>query len=192
MRGRLGVVWMVGPVLLFVACTGGSDVTSGHVGSSASMAPAAMQLRPVEAVAAPGSKGYDTIEPTCGGLQAPCTPVVLLDGTGITLANAQRDLYTLGPLIADGGDVATASAARSGEGWSVIIKLAQDGTAALATATSDLVSAKPPRDRIAIVVSGAVISAPTVAVPITDGSVQVTGGLTEDRARALVAALNGS
>jgi preprotein translocase subunit SecD len=44
--------------------------------------------------------------------------------------------------------------------------------------------------RIAIVVDGRIVSAPTVQAPITSGNVVVTSGLTEREARSLATRLD--
>ena len=65
------------------------------------------------------------------------------------------------------------------------MNLTADGTAAFQTATETTVGS-----RIAIVVDGRIVSAPTVQAPITSGDVVVTSGLTEREARSLATRLD--
>jgi preprotein translocase subunit SecD len=98
------------------------------------------------------------------------------------------DKYVLGPRIVDAGDVENAGAvtgAPPSSGWSVSVNLTADGTAAFGTATESAMGS-----RIAIVVDGRIVSAPTVQAPITSGNVVVTSGLTEREARSLATRLD--
>ena len=65
------------------------------------------------------------------------------------------------------------------------MNLTADGTAAIQTATESAVGS-----RIAIVVDGRIVSAPTVQAPIASGDVVVASGLTEREARALATRLD--
>ena len=94
----------------------------------------------------------------------------------------------LGPRIVDAGDVEIAAAqpdAPPSSGWSVSVNLTADGTAALETATETTIGS-----RIAIVVDGRIVSAPTVQAPIRSGIVVVTSGLTERAATSLASRLD--
>jgi preprotein translocase subunit SecD len=66
------------------------------------------------------------------------------------------------------------------------VQLSEEGSEALASATRASVG-----DQIAIVVDGLVVSAPTVAGPITAGAVVVAGGLSESEAERLASSLGG-
>jgi preprotein translocase subunit SecD len=88
----------------------------------------------------------------------------------------------------DAGDVEIAAAqpdSPPSSGWSVWVNLTADGTAAFQTATESAVGS-----RIAIVVDGRIVSAPTVEATITSGDVVVTSGLTERDATALASRLD--
>jgi preprotein translocase subunit SecD len=45
---------------------------------------------------------------------------------------------------------------------------------------------------MAMLVDGAIVSAPTVQTLVTSGAVQITGGFTAERAKAIAAGLNAS
>ena len=94
----------------------------------------------------------------------------------------------LGPRIVDASDVEDAAAqpdASPSSSWSVSTHLTAHGTAALATATESNMGS-----RIAIVVDGRIVSAPTVALPISSGNVVVANGLTEGEATSLASRLD--
>jgi preprotein translocase subunit SecD len=94
----------------------------------------------------------------------------------------------LGPRIVDASDVENAAAdpdAPPSSGWSVSVNLTAEGTAAFETATETTIGS-----RIAIVVDGRIVSAPTVEAPITSGDVVVASGLTEREATSLASRLD--
>jgi len=96
--------------------------------------------------------------------------------------------YVLGPLIVDAADVARAQAAfgsQFGVGWSVDVHLTPEGAKALYRATVAAVGATFPQDQIAVIVDGEIVSSPHVAEPIRSGSFVITGGLSEEEAKAL-------
>ncbi len=66
----------------------------------------------------------------------------------------------------------------------VAIRLTEDGRAVFAAATRLLVG-----ERIAIVVDGVVVTAPTVREPILGGKIQITGRFTPEEAKSLAAAI---
>jgi preprotein translocase subunit SecD len=124
--------------------------------------------------------GHREALPDCVGAAADAPRIVLL--------GPAREKYVLGPRIVDASDVVDAAAqadASPSSGWSVSARLTAHGTAALATATESNVGS-----RIAIVVDGRIVSAPTVAVPISSGNVVVASGLTEGEATSLASRLD--
>jgi preprotein translocase subunit SecD len=165
--------------VLASAC-GGSDSPTADA--------SALQLRRVRDVVPRTSPEWDTTDLTCPGdavagcLAAASTePVVVL--------GAEGEKYLLGPVVVDGSDAEEATARQgtpASTGWSVNVQLSEEGSEALASATRASVG-----DRIAIVVDGLVVSAPTVAEPITAGAVVVAGGLSENEAERLASSLGG-
>src|SRR4029453_13713748 len=106
-----------------------------------------------------------------------------LDVSRIVLLGPAGDKYVLGPRIVDASDVENAAAhpaAPPSPGWALSGNRPADGTPAFQTATET-----PVGSRIAIVVDGRIVSAPTVQAPITSGDVVVTSELTEREARSL-------
>lgn len=146
-------------------------------------------MRPVVEVVPRSAAAWDQTELTCkdGGEGLRDCAEAALDVPSIVLLGPAGDKYVLGPGIVDANDVENAGAvpdAPPSSGWSVAVNLTADGTAAFETATEATVGS-----RIAIVVDGRIVSAPTVQTPITSGDVVVTSGLTERRATSLATRL---
>jgi preprotein translocase subunit SecD len=150
----------------------------------------AFQLRPVVEVVPRSAAAWDQTELTCAdpGEGLPDCVDATPDAPRIVLLGPAGDKYVLGPRIVDASDVESAAAdpdAPPSSGWSVSVNLTADGTAAFQTATESAVGSK-----IAIVVDGRIVSAPTVETTITSGDVVVTSGLTERDATALASRLD--
>ena len=147
-------------------------------------------MRSVVEVVPRSAAAWDQTELTCtdrGEGLRDCAEAAL-DVPSIVLLGPAGDKYVLGPGIVDANDVENAAAvpdAPPSSGWSVSVNLTGDGTAALQTATETTVGS-----RIAIIVDGRIVSAPTVQTPIASGDVVVTSGLTEREARSLATRLD--
>lgn len=187
----LGAARSLAVLLLLVlpACgegEGGSGPTPGPVPAGA------FELREVLEVVPSTAPGFDALEITCierGGTSSPdCLDPATAQGQEVVLLDAQGAAkYRLAPATITRSDVASGSAVEldpgSASGWGVNVELGPAGTQALTELTKDLVGKK-----IAIVVDGVVLAAPTVAEPITTGAVQVNA-LTRSDAEALAASL---
>ena len=177
--------WLLALVIAS-ACSSTEDMPSTS-GSNASTG-GALQLRPVIEIVPRSAAGWDATQLTCADHGEPLRDCVssALDAPRIVLLGpeeAGEDKYVLGPRIVDGSEVERAIAqpdAPPGSGWSVSVHLTADGTAALETATEAYRGSQ-----IAIVVDGRIVSAPTVAAPITGGDVVVANALTERAATSL-------
>ncbi|GEP39727.1 hypothetical protein NPS01_33900 [Nocardioides psychrotolerans] len=96
--------------------------------------------------------------------------------------------YSLGPAVVVGGiEDAEAGQPEGSDLWVVAVDLEAGASEALDDLTSELA---PISGRIALVVDGAVISAPTVQTPITDGRLQIAGDFDEESATALAEGLS--
>jgi hypothetical protein len=97
--------------------------------------------------------------------------------------------YTVAPAEVQGSDIRTASASRTGAArrWTVLIELTDRGKARFAALTGRLAGRPAPRNQVATVVDGSVISAPAVQAAITGGSLAIAGSYTETQARRLAA-----
>jgi len=100
--------------------------------------------------------------------------------------------YILGPVEIPGEQISDAYAqmTRGAQGavtgdWAVVIEFNREGTEAFSATTQRLISLEGSRNQFAIVLDGTVISAPTTEAVITDGRPQITGGFTEESAKAL-------
>jgi preprotein translocase subunit SecD len=101
--------------------------------------------------------------------------------------------YLLGPAILSGSEVASAKATydtANGAGWTVLLDFTSAGAKKFADATGQLAQNQTPQNEFAIVVDGAVVSAPSVAQELTGGTAQISGSFTEKEARNLAAKLN--
>ena len=101
--------------------------------------------------------------------------------------------YRLGPAEVQGGQVGDAFATFAqvgGGGWIVQLQLTGEGAQAFGRVTSRLSpTGGAPGGLLAIVLDGAVESAPQVQQPITDGQAQITGQFDEAEARDLALVL---
>lgn len=158
---------------------------------------AILQLRPVLELVTPSSPRWEKTVVTCAAGDASFSVCLVstLDASRIVVAgppSKAQPKYVLGPLIADGGDVAQANViqvpqARRG-GWQVNIRLTPGASKAFSAATTKALQASYPRNEIAIVVRGQVVSAPQVAGVVTTGDIAIREA-TRREAGALVASL---
>ena len=161
-------------VALIGAAACGAERTSGESPrSSAAPAAPALQLRIVTSADPLGAR-------TCpGGDPAPTAPAELCDREGATL-------YRLAPSVTH-EPVRAARVDQSSGRWLVNIQLGDADAGAVGEATGRNVG-----KQFALVVGARVVSAPTIASPVTQGSLQVAGAFTEQQARDLAHALKPS
>lgn len=96
--------------------------------------------------------------------------------------------YSLAPAVVVGGvEAALAGIAAGTDLWVVSVQLETGASEALGELTSEL---SPIGGRLALVIDGVVISAPTVETPITDGRLQIAGDFDEQSATALAESLS--
>jgi SecD-like export protein len=84
-------------------------------------------------------------------------------------------------------DVVTSSSGN----WAILIYLLPPDAVGFERLTTRVYQEAPPRNQLALVVNGKVISAPTVQQPILGGKVQVEGGFTRDAAKRIADQLDG-
>ncbi len=89
--------------------------------------------------------------------------------------------YLLGPVAVSGTEVSEASAGipQGDVSWQVQLDFTGTGADQWFQTTSDLVNQQPPRNQIAIVLDGLVVSAPVVQGAIPDGRTSITGDFTQ-------------
>ncbi len=99
--------------------------------------------------------------------------------------------YMLGPVEVRGHAIKGASAVSTGSGsaatdqWAVIITFTHEGSREFEDLTSRLAEEQPPLNRMAMVLDGDVLSAPTVLAAITGTEVQITGEFDKKHAETL-------
>jgi preprotein translocase subunit SecD len=155
-----------------------------------------MQLRPVRVIAMPDAANYTDLHVSCGkGAPSPCTEDELVNASSLVLQDAVGARYALDAAIVNGDDVVSATAMQQGgEAWFVNFELGPDGTARFEAITTPLATLpqNDPAKHVAIVVDGAIVSAPIVQSPITSGGGQISGGFSQAEAEALAAELGGA
>jgi hypothetical protein len=113
---------------------------------------------------------------------APDDNVILCDSFGFR--------YGLGPSELPPDGVADAIALQGAfDDWVVQVTLTDDAASVFEDVTKRVSTLGPPLNQLAIVLNGAVVSAPAVQEPIKGGTLQITGGFTQGEAEALATAL---
>jgi len=79
----------------------------------------------------------------------------------------------------------------SGAGWVVTVGLTGRDRARFARLTGTLAAQQQPRNQLAMVRDGTLLSAPSVAQALTGGTVQISGSFTADSARELARDIRG-
>lgn len=129
-----------------------------------------------------------------------CTDPALLHGgdlfdpadPAIACAAELDAKYLVGPAELEGSNVATAASGLrqnqfgtvSNE-FAVSLSFDSEGTKAFGEATTRLVNLEAPRNQLAIVLDGRVVSAPTIQTEILDGRAEITGNFTQESAATL-------
>lgn len=169
--------------------------------SSASVAPshhANFQMRQVLEIVPQSSAAWDGTKLTCSGqgeALSECVASARNVGSIVLLRHEEGgQKCVLGSVIVDETDVVHATAQRDGPYapsysayWSVYVDFTTEASDAFQAATEAAVGSE-----IAIIVEGHIVSSPTVAEPITNGSVVLTGSFTKTQARSLASNLSGS
>jgi preprotein translocase subunit SecD len=200
--------WWIAVLVLALTCNraGGaappaSVSPSTTESSSDSVAPAQranLQMRQVIQIVVQTSADWRTTRLTCSGqgdALNECVASALDVDRIILLRPEESEKYVLGPVIVDETDVVRATAQLEQQadlGWSISIELTADAAEAFQAATEAAVGSPDPQNQIAIIVEGRIVSSPTVAEPIRNGSLVLTGRFTETQARLLASNLSGS
>lgn len=127
----------------------------------------------------------------------PCDPAVVHTDAGpdreATLCDQEGfEQLVLGPseiAATTITDVVPVAPGASTSGWGVEIDFDDEGTQAFASLTERLFTAGEGHNRMAIVLNGEVLTAPTVNAVISDGEVTISGTFTEEDAKALTVQL---
>ncbi|MFI6326451.1 SecDF P1 head subdomain-containing protein [Nonomuraea sp. NPDC050556] len=76
--------------------------------------------------------------------------------------------------------------------WLIQVELNKQDGKAFADLTTRLFKEPEPRNRLAVVIDGKVITAPTIISPIPGGTLEISGGFTQKTATELANSLGGS
>ncbi|MFX4270719.1 SecDF P1 head subdomain-containing protein [Propionibacteriaceae bacterium Y1685] len=85
----------------------------------------------------------------------------------------------------------TSAVTEGGADWTVTITLRDQDRAAMTALTEELAQQPEPRNRMALVLDGEVLVAPTVASAIPGGALSITGNFTQQEAEDLAHRLGG-
>jgi preprotein translocase subunit SecD len=99
--------------------------------------------------------------------------------------------YRLAPAVLAGTDIASAEAGKplNSTSWVVNLTLDPTGSRAFADLTGSVVDQPSPRNQLAFVLNGTVLSAPVVESRIRGGQLQLSGPLTRTEAEQLATQL---
>ena len=105
---------------------------------------------------------------------------------------AQTTKYILGPVELSGDVIVdakatpeTTSTGATTGGWAVQLQMSPSGTKTFGEISTRMYGAQAPLNQFAFVLDGRVLSAPAMQAQIMDGRPSITGGFTEDSAKAL-------
>lgn len=135
--------------------------------------PGQLEMRPVLA-----------IEPARACVQGVTAP----DLETTACSQDQRTSYLLGPARLTGASVKGADVTDSDSSRHIQVQLTTLGRTQFSKLTRELSTQRVPRNQVAILIDGVVLSAPEVRGVIT-GDTQISGGFTHEQARALAATI---
>lgn len=147
-----------------------------------------LQLRPVLQVAQPAEDAHAGLAPACE--PGPVCPENVPASDEIVLEDAQGARYLLAPAAFTAADVSDARPEEQPDGsWGVIVRLRGEATEPFRELTAEAAEQRPPRNRLAIVVDGALVSAPFVQAEIPVGTFVIVGDLDRPGAASLAGRL---
>lgn len=133
---------------------------------------------------------YDNFD--CSSLSTVDTNLFPDDQPLVTCDDTGTQKFILGPVEVNGSDIsdATASIATSSQGvstgeWVINLTFNGQGTTDFSKVTTRLITLSGDQNRFAVVLDGKVLLAPSTEAAITNGKSQISGGFTQDSAKAL-------
>jgi preprotein translocase subunit SecD len=191
-RSIVAAAWCGVAALALAGCAGSDGGTKQPVATKAPVAtnhPVAgsFEIRAVSAEA--------NLSELPAGAECTRTPLALSE-SGWVCDAATFTGYLVEPASIDAGDVAEVTQGPNGQpgstNWAVRVTFTAAGAAAFEELTSEVYVAKPPANKVALLVDGEPVSAPFVREPITGGTLEIglKGG--EAEAKAMAAAIVGS
>lgn len=150
--------------------------------------PVDLQLRQVLEIAHEGAARYASLDPACE--PGPACPGDVPARSVVVLEDAVGSRYRLGPSVLSAAEVTDARPMQATDGsWSVVLRLTPLGGDAVARLTASAAAEAAPRDRVAIVIDGALASVAIVAAQITEDELAIVGDLDAGSAASLAARL---
>jgi hypothetical protein len=121
------------------------------------------------------------------------TPGACTDGSGVPNVDG-TECYKLAPgmTVTRVEKIEALIDPSGGSGWQVHIDLAPADGTAFGSLTTQVAAEQPPRNQLALVVDGKVISAPSVQEPITGGQVQISANFSRSDVERLVDRMTGT
>lgn len=181
---------------MVAGCGADAPTPASRTSPTGAPGPSSLELREVLEVVRSDSPAWDSLDITCidteGTGASGCLDPNAARAQEVVLLDEQGEAkFRLAPASITEEDVGSASAVPLGyqgaSAWGVQIELTPEGATRFEALTTRLVG-----QQIAIVVDGTLVSAPTVAEPITVGIVQLVADMTESQARALAGNLGGA
>ncbi|MGR3936328.1 SecDF P1 head subdomain-containing protein [Streptomyces sp. BRA346] len=187
-------VWCALAATAIAGCGGeGEDRVFGGPSGSAASSPSAAPPSAVARDAEP--LRFLPVEATAQGACPSRTALGASPDAYATYRDAAADTcYVVTPASGMTARPAWAKAgyeATSGAGWVVTVGLTGRDRARFARLTGTLAAQAPPRNQLAMVRDGTLLSAPSVAQALTGGTVQISGNFTADSARKLARDIRG-
>jgi preprotein translocase subunit SecD len=188
----VAAAWCGVAALALAGCAGSDGGTKAPVTTKApvaSKAPVAGSFE-IRAVSAEAS-----VSDLNAGAECAQTPLALSE-SGWVCDAATSTGYLVEPAALAATDVAEVTQGPAGQpgstNWAVRVTFTALGAAAFEKLTSEVYVAKPPANKVALLVDGKLVSAPSVREPITGGSVTFPVGGGEADAKAMAAAIVGT
>lgn len=169
--------------------------------------PAVLVLRPVVAVA-PSADGVPSPEAGAGVAEFQALDCSAAAGRtdhqrgpgeravacATEVVGGVRTKYLLEPVALNGTEISSAKAVfdqKTGPGWQIQLRLTSAGATTFQEVTGRLAGQTSPTNQFAMVLDGAVLSAPAVNTAIPGGTAVITGNFTHASAGLLAAQISG-
>ncbi len=179
-RSMVVATWCGVAALALAGCAGSDGGTKAPVAGS-------FEIRAVSAEA--------SVSDLPAGAECAQTPLALNE-SGWVCDSATSTGYLVEPASLAAADVAEVTQGPNGQpgstNWAVRVTFTATGAARFEELTKKASEAKPPANKVVMLVDGKVVSAPNVMEPITGGTVEfaLKGG--EAEAKAMAAAITGT
>ncbi len=179
-RSMVAAAWCGVAALALAGCSGSDGGTQAPVAGS-------FEIRAVSAEA--------SVSDLPAGAECAQTPLALNE-SGWVCDDAASTGYLVEPASLGAADVATVAAGPNAlpgsTNWLLRVTFTATGATRFRELTKEVSGATPPANKVAMVVDGKVVSAPTVMEAMTGGDVMIALKGGEAEAQALAAAITGT